>query len=423
MLSAQRIELDRFENELAERLQNLGDLVARELASGQSIHVNGSCEPGEGSPLLRSDLDDLRRLLTARLAEMAEAGSGFEDARLAAGRFQQELGVCQALLKEAQAQQEQRRIEFTALIEQLSTAQTQVADSHAQLADTQSQLAAARDRQIELERQAAMLGERLAADDRARESDVPSAELEAEAAGLRRGRDGLAKKLSDAELKLSAASSRPADSPKSDELQRRFEMAVDELRVMKLANLELEKKLAKQRETGSAPATPGTGLDWESQKQRLLAALEADDRQDAQSVEERHTIEGTIQITDQIIAAKDQEITELRRLAAEPFVRAPVTEATLAAEVLDRDEMIRRGRESLVAAQSEWHEKAAAAEIEISMERATIARQRAELEEKLRLIQQQQQSPMRSAESHVSNATKPTRTSWRTWLGMRDNQQ
>ena len=85
---------------------------------------------------------------------MAEAGSGFEDARLAAGRFQQELGVCQALLKEAQAQQEQRRIEFTALIEQLSTAQTQVADSHAQLADTQSQLAAARDRQIELERQA-----------------------------------------------------------------------------------------------------------------------------------------------------------------------------------------------------------------------------------------------------------------------------
>ena len=52
--------------------------------------------------------------------------------------------------------------------------------------------------------------------------------------------------------------------------------------------------------------------------------------------------------------------------------------------VLDGDEIIRRERENLAKLQDEWKEKLREAELEISVQRAKIAREQAELEDKLR---------------------------------------
>src|SRR5262249_40192915 len=114
---------------------------------------------------------------------------------------------------------------------------------------------------------------------------------------LESDRDRLAKKLAAAEARLADKSDSADDGRKRGEQQRRFELAVEEVRELKRANAELEAKLAKMRSGGgSAPSgTPAdTSSDWESQKRRLLASLEADERDDEQAVTERATIEGTI---------------------------------------------------------------------------------------------------------------------------------
>ena len=55
--------------------------------------------------------------------------------------------------------------------------------------------------------------------------------------------------------------------------------------------------------------------------------------------------------------------------------------------MFDQDEIIREERENLKQLQQQWEEKLRKAEIDLSVERAKIARERAELEEQLREAQ------------------------------------
>jgi hypothetical protein len=235
--------------------------------------------------------------------------------------------------------------------------------------------------------------------------------------------ESLGSKLAEAEARLSESAK--SDSAKNDgaarkneDLQRRFEMAVEEVRELKKTNAELEARA--NRRSDAPPAKPGAGigLDWETQKQRLLASLEADDRDDREADAERQTIEGTIRITDQIVAQKDREIAELKKQLAEAAsAGSAVNEADLA-EVFNQDELIRQERERLKQSQAEWREKIGKAEISISVERAKIARERAELEEKLRILQREQQS--RLPNESPSEGGKPPRSRWLARLGLKE---
>ena len=97
--------------------------------------------------------------------------------------------------------------------------------------------------------------------------------------------------------------------------------------------------------------------------------------------DERGSIEEIIRSTEALVAEKDAEIAELRRQLEQAHV---VPSAAAAAEVLDRDEIVREERQRLAALEAEWREKFGKAEIDISIERAKVAREHAELDERMR---------------------------------------
>jgi hypothetical protein len=269
--------------------------------------------------------------------------------------------------------------------------------------DLQQQLIQARDTIEQLRREIAELETRPAA---------ASGDAKQQAQ-LRQERDALADRLEAAEAKLSERAKQEDAGGKSlDDLRRRYELAVEDVRELKRTNAELEQKL---KSRGGAPAiVSGGSLDWEAQKQRLLASLEADDDSE-EAVAERTTIENTIRITDEIVAQKDREIAELRkRLEA-----GAGDSHTAIAELLDADEVIRQEREKLSQMQAEWREKIGQAEIDISVERAKIARDRMLLEEKARQFELDQESRT-GGESSAADPSKPARGRWLARLGLKD---
>jgi hypothetical protein len=202
------------------------------------------------------------------------------------------------------------------------------------------------------------------------------------------------------------------------DLQRRFELAVEDLRHLKQENAQLQEKLGKaSRGEVTASQSTGTAMDWQSQRARLLEALESEDAEEesAERRQERTTIEGTISITDHVVAEKDRELAELRaQLADQSF--AVVEESSAQSELLDKDELIAAERSKLAQLQQELHEKLRTAELEMSVQRATLARKQAEIEQKLHAAQQA------ATDAPVGPDGKPRRK-WLSALGLRDDDE
>ena len=127
------------------------------------------------------------------------------------------------------------------------------------------------------------------------------------------------------------------------------------------------------------------GSSWEQEKRRILAALEAEgDAVGPQAREERLRIDDVIRITDAAIAEKDCELEQMRQALA---ARRPAEiGASVAREAVDSDALIRAEREHLRQLQVQWEDMLRTAEIELSQERAKLAREKAEIEEKLRTL-------------------------------------
>jgi len=456
LLLAQRQQLNRLENDLADQLQSLAAQLARESAAGVRS-LSQSTGNAEECDQFRLQLQQVNAQLAARQASLVDCQSQLANARLESNRLEQELRIRDALLQDAQTQLEKRRLDWAALQEQLADSQAQAAAVRARLDDARQQLDALREGSQEVHQRTEDQRRKIAHELKARRAEL-HAEFDRRHAELQTLRESLAQQqqtcrqqaehtaavdtaaTADAHLieqlkaerdalaeKLAAAEARPAARAEEDEaesrkradLQRRFEMAVEDLREMKRANAELENKLAKARSSAGA-TVDGGGLDWESQKRRLLASLEADDRNDDDAIAERSTIEGTIQITDQIIAQKDQEIAELKRMLQDQSNSAGslAVGAAAVADLLDQDELVRLEREKLQQAQAEWREKIGKAEIDISVERAKIARDRAELEEKIRSYQLDQED--RTKDSDLPAGGKTPRGRWLTRLGLKE---
>lgn len=208
---------------------------------------------------------------------------------------------------------------------------------------------------------------------------------------------------------------------KYDDLQRRFEMALEDLREVKRRNSDLETQVASGPISSPNKVVSAGRLDWESQKRQLLASLEADpEPASAEQQQQRLTIEGTIRITDEVVAGKDREIAELRAQLAAASHHASSGERGATADLINADEVIRQEREKLARLETEWREKLRKAEIDISVERAKIARDRAEIEEKLQSYQAQaRQASNASSDADGSSAERPTRR-WLSRLGLKD---
>jgi chromosome segregation ATPase len=215
-----------------------------------------------------------------------------------------------------------------------------------------------------------------------------------------------------------------AEPPKSDsseivsQLQRRLELANEDIRDLKRRNADME-----QGRAVPGPIVHDGAMDWESQKRRLLASLEADDVDDGSgaSRKQRMQMEEVIRATDQAIARKDEEIMELRSLLhsqSDNLGNVAVGASAIAA-MFDQDELIQSERVKLEQLQTEWREKLRAAELEISLERAKVARDRAGLEDQLLGLQSEQAKRPKAPATIPSEPPIPGRK-WLSRLGIKE---
>lgn len=411
-----------------------------------------------------ADVEELahqRQRVQEKLADLDRQLEAAEDeksrAKLQRRRIAQELKEQRDKAKQEFAQE---RLDIERAQNQLGEAgalAAELAEFRQRCASLEEQLApleALRAHCGELERQAAELGERCGALEqetaelgelrqRCAELERQLAERPAEdgagpqLAELAAERDRLASRLADSEARLAEAE-RQAPGGESDgklaeelaDMQRRYQLAMDDVREMKRKNGELEKRLAAGAAAPAAPSGGGDAMDWEAQKRRLLAALEAnEDGAEDESEEdraERIKIRDVVAKTDAVLAAKEQEIEELKQLldAQSNNIGEMAVGAQAIAEMLNQDEVIAAERERLMQLQKEWEEKLRQAEIDLSVQRAKLARERAEIEERQRVLQQQQGEQVQGGSpADGSKSKKPPRGRWLTRLGLKEQDE
>jgi hypothetical protein len=229
-----------------------------------------------------------------------------------------------------------------------------------------------------------------------------------------------------AELSTDLAPDRVEKGDIDEDYQRRYEMALDDLRDLKASNAVLQEQLSKARATASALAqqsreqTPK--LNWEAEKQRILAALESDlDADDPSRHAERIKIQEVLATTTKLLAEKDKTIAELNQKLEKSAsgVGAVAVAAAALSEALDHDTAVQDERKRLKEMQEEIQNKLCKAEVEISLERAKLARERVELEERARLFET---NPPKTSGTGAAddNSDKPTRSRWMSRLGLTD---
>lgn len=255
---------------------------------------------------------------------------------------------------------------------------------------------------------------------------------QADTAGLMRQLDEARRQLGLAEAALNQTPSSGAGEINEElrqalaDMTRRYELAMEDLREQKQALAEMEKHAASAPRP-AAPAGPGDKLDWEAQKQRLLAALEADtgdeEDDDDERRQERLAMREVIDRTDAALAAKDREIEELRSLLSAQS--ANIGEVAIGAaafdEILAADEIVRGERERLQQLQLEWEEKLRQAEVELSVQRAKIARERVEIEERQRQFEAHGPARPASEAAGPGKDAKPQRGRWLARLGLKED--
>jgi hypothetical protein len=393
----------------------------------------------------QATIAELQQAAAGQFTSMADVQSELAAAQADASASQVELTAAQAEVAKAQAALDEAKQEFAAAQEtaqeELAQARTTAAEFEAQLAavkvtaaSSNAEMAAiyetmrpiaefeAQQQKFELaladvqklKRENSALREELA--ERPEASDQESPEL----IGVRGERDALTARVAELEA---AARATPAADPESqrerEDLQRRFEMAVDDVRQLKQENAQLRDKLA----AGGAPAVPAAagGSDWASQRARLMAMLEEeDDGGDVtpERIAERATVQKTMAATDRVVANKDQEIAELRaQLESRSVSRADASEAAKRDEVFDADAEISAERERLAALTAEWESKLRAAELEFSVERAKLAREQAALRDKTLELERGQSASGQGADP--IDHSKPRRR-WLSALGLHD---
>jgi hypothetical protein len=199
--------------------------------------------------------------------------------------------------------------------------------------------------------------------------------------------------------------------------------ATEGLHELKAGSEELQRQIQERSAHVSSRVEPSGGvLDWEAEKRRILAALEAEgDEQSPPAASARIEIEEVLHRTDLLLSDKSREIAELKRLLEDQSASlgSVAVGAAAVGGILDRDAIVQEERENLRRAQAEWQEKVRSAEIEISIERAKLARERAEIEEKLRALGSIP-GKSESADSLSPKTEKSPSGRWLARLGLKD---
>ncbi len=133
-------------------------------------------------------------------------------------------------------------------------------------------------------------------------------------------------------------------------------------------------------------------LSWEERKKLIMEQLEHDDSPQSSEVQaSKLEIESILETTQAEIERRDRDIEELRTIIEQQSdtKQGVAIGAAAIAQMFDDDELVVQEREKLKTLQSEWEDKVRQAEIDISMERAKLARQRSEVECKVAELEAQ----------------------------------
>jgi chromosome segregation ATPase len=426
-------ERDAFRAQLAAAMaenQNQGSQLATELAqtrlelAAQQIaweneHLRTESERLALQKELEAILQD-RNAFTEKLANLSEQSQN------TSGQFATQLADLQQQLEFQRSVWQSERSQMEAEVLALSNARDElmaaltVASRQLETSRGQSGAAAERDELQQkfelaigdmqrLRGRVAELEQELSSRPRADQTD--SVEL----VHLRAERDELAHRIT--ALERQPATVVDADtSQQIADLQRRFELAVEDVRDLKKQNAKLEAQAVAAKSAAPAAASPTAG-NWESVKKQLLASLEGDSGELTPAREkERASIQNTVRITDDVVANKDRQIAELKTKLASGGASA-VADGVDAA--VDADAVIQKHRARIAQIEQEMEDKLRATEMQLSLERAKIAREQAQLTE-LRIELESMRGPNGTVGEAAGNAPKRR---WLSKLGLGDEEK
>ncbi|AMV34517.1 hypothetical protein VN12_20495 [Pirellula sp. SH-Sr6A] len=161
---------------------------------------------------------------------------------------------------------------------------------------------------------------------------------------------------------------------------------------------------------------------WEERKQAWLRQLEEESNEGTADAKKTLEIQEILERTTHEVERRDREIADLKSLLEQQAVASNgmAVGAAAVAQIIEADELIVEERQRLKQLQEEWEQKQRQGEIEMSLERAKLARERLELQEKLRSLEAMQpmQSTPENGEESIPN--RRPRGNWLSRLGLRD---
>ncbi len=187
---------------------------------------------------------------------------------------------------------------------------------------------------------------------------------------------------------------------------------------LRMQSNDLGSRLAKYQ--GVSNGQKSESLTWEQRKEALLQQLEAETHAetpcDPRKVLE---IERVLEQTSNEIDRRDREIADLKALLEQQsFAHDGMAIGVAAvAEIIESDAMIVSERLRLKELREDWEQKQRQAEIEMSMERAKLARERLDLQEKTRTYDDNNIS---QTDEEKKNSKAASRGKWLARLGLRD---
>ncbi|MDG2221867.1 MAG: hypothetical protein P8L85_10825 [Rubripirellula sp.] len=243
-----------------------------------------------------------------------------------------------------------------------------------------------------------------------------------------------------AHLHAAVPEPRSAADGNAEELQREFQHRIlqleDQVYDLEQQNSDLASQVASQTVQETVSADAGYALSWEERKQLILEQMEQDSfsadefvsslQEEKQQLAQRDPAGLLDELRSEMdshvreLSRRDQEIQELRHLLDEQsHAREDGTAigATAVAEFIDADELIIEERQRLQQMQHEWEGKFRKGEIEMSLERAQLSRERQALAKKQTDLELQLEQLRQEAKHVDSNGSQPTRK-WLAKLGL-----
>lgn len=421
------------ELEISTTYQDEQDRLAEELRHLQEASAATQAE-------LEQSLNQVSELLAEnkKLKEAAEHDPGQQ--------WQEQLEAA----SQNQASLEEEVLELSSQLEQLQK-QLEAAQVNSQEEELRNELTEARNQILELENETSQL--KAAADALANtehelaEVKQLCVELETQLESqisdnashdtLRQEHDELRQEIDrlTAELQQAAENAASSDSEETRTTLREYERRLADIEAENTELVEQNSDLAAQiakfqvSATGSKPHMQfdQESLSWEERKRLILQQLEdeTDDATDdpvqqAAHVARQLEVKDLVETTEAEIARRDREIEELRSIVEQQSntSQGVAIGAAAIAQMFESDDLIKQERSKLKNIQQEWEEKLRQAEIDLSMERAKLARERSQLEAELEKVKQAQDNE--TLHDEIEEKVKGRKRKWLEHLGLKD---